>query len=61
MAKDTQRKKQSCPRCGYPADAGQWRCPRCCLVLVETGCVHCRACRSCGEKEKTRTFRDRAE
>lgn len=39
--------KQTCPTCGYEADASEIRCPRCFTLLV-TGCSG--SCGTCGAK-----------
>jgi hypothetical protein len=48
--------KQACPTCGYGADPGEIRCPRCFTLLV-TGCSG--SCGSCGQRRCTGQSRRR--
>ncbi len=41
---------QTCPTCGYEADLGDIRCPRCFTLLV-TGCSG--SCGTCGQRTCT--------
>jgi hypothetical protein len=47
---------QKCPTCGYDADVGEIRCPRCFTLLV-TGCSG--SCGTCGQRTCTGEARKR--